>query len=54
MNFFLTDIPDRTKQLRDYGLTMMMDKGLRGDIFFDGIGLFLVLFIFESESYSIA
>ena len=28
MNFFLTDIPDRTKQPRDYGLTMMMDKGL--------------------------
>ena len=28
MNFFLTDIPKRTEQPRDYGLTMMMDKGL--------------------------
>ena len=28
MNFFLTDIPDRTKKPRDNGLTMMMDKGL--------------------------
>ncbi len=28
MNFFLTDIPERTKQPRDCGLTMMMDKGL--------------------------
>lgn len=28
MNFFLTDIPERTKQPRDSGLTMMMDKGL--------------------------
>ena len=28
MNFFLTDIPDRTKKPRENGLTMMMDKGL--------------------------
>ena len=28
MNFFLTDIPKRTDKPRDYGLTMMMDKGL--------------------------
>ena len=28
MNFFLTGVPERTKQPRDYGLTMMMDKGL--------------------------
>jgi len=28
MNFFLTDIPDRTKKPRKNGLTMMMDKGL--------------------------
>ena len=28
MNFFLTDIPLRTKQPRENGLTMMMDKGL--------------------------
>ena len=28
MNFFLTDIPDRTKKPRANGLTMMMDKGL--------------------------
>ena len=28
MNFFLTDIPERTKKPRKNGLTMMMDKGL--------------------------
>ena len=28
MNFFLTDIPERTKKPRENGLTMMMDKGL--------------------------
>ena len=28
MNFFLTDIPNRTKKPRENGLTMMMDKGL--------------------------
>ena len=28
MNFFLTDIPERTKKPRESGLTMMMDKGL--------------------------
>ena len=28
MNFFLTDIPKRTEKPREYGLTMMMDKGL--------------------------
>jgi len=28
MNFFLTNIPDRTKKPRENGLTMMMDKGL--------------------------
>ena len=28
MNFFLTNIPERTKKPREYGLTMMMDKGL--------------------------
>jgi len=28
MNFFLTNIPDRTKKPRESGLTMMMDKGL--------------------------
>ena len=28
MNFFLTDIAERTKQPRENGLTMMMDKGL--------------------------
>jgi phosphosulfolactate synthase len=28
MNFFLTDIPERTKKPRENGLTMMMDRGL--------------------------
>jgi phosphosulfolactate synthase len=28
MNFSLTQIPERTKQPRQYGLTMVMDKGL--------------------------
>ena len=28
MNFFLTDIPERTQKPRENGLTMMMDKGL--------------------------
>ncbi len=28
MNFTLTQIPERTKQPRSYGLTMVMDKGL--------------------------
>ena len=28
MNFFLTDIPVRTEKPREFGLTMMMDKGL--------------------------
>ena len=28
MNFFLTDIPERTKKPRENGLTMMMDNGL--------------------------
>ena len=28
MNFFLTDIPVRTVKFREFGLTMMMDKGL--------------------------
>ena len=28
MNFNLTQIPERTKQPRNYGLTMVMDKGL--------------------------
>jgi phosphosulfolactate synthase len=28
MNFNLTQIPDRTKKPRNYGLTMVMDKGL--------------------------
>ena len=28
MNFFLTDIPERTQKPRESGLTMMMDKGL--------------------------
>ena len=28
MNFFLTDIPVRKRKPREYGLTMMMDKGL--------------------------
>ena len=28
MNFFLTDIPERTQKPRKNGLTMMMDKGL--------------------------
>ena len=28
MNFFLTDIPERTKKPRENGLTMVMDRGL--------------------------
>ncbi len=28
MNFNLTQIPDRTRQPRTHGLTMVMDKGL--------------------------
>ncbi len=28
MNFFLTDIPERTQKPRENGLTMMMDRGL--------------------------
>jgi len=28
MNFFLSDIPERTKKPRDKGLTMVMDRGL--------------------------
>ena len=28
MNFYLTDIPERTQKPRENGLTMMMDKGL--------------------------
>ncbi len=27
-NYFLNNIPERTKKVRDYGLTMVMDKGL--------------------------
>ena len=28
MNFFLTDMPERTKKPRENGLTMVMDRGL--------------------------
>jgi phosphosulfolactate synthase len=31
MNFFLKNIPERTQQPRNYGLTMVMDKGMGHD-----------------------